>query len=50
MKTRIETKQEAIEDILLSFAMLFNELSTSDLQAVAYSVAKTIINLIQDKP
>jgi len=45
MKKELNNK---IEDILLDFAPLFNELSISDLQGVAGVEARKIIKLISE--
>ena len=45
---KLEIKQE-IEEILLEFANLFNEVTTSDLQGIATVKAEEIINLMSEK-
>jgi hypothetical protein len=40
--------QSRIEDILLDFASLHNEVTTSDLQAVAMVEAQKIIKLVRE--
>ena len=44
----IENINSEIEDILLDFASLYNEVTTSDLQGIATVEAEKIIKLIRE--
>lgn len=45
----VETVRSEIEDILLNFANLYNEVTTSDLQGIATVEAEKIIKLVKAK-
>lgn len=47
--TKEEQLESKVQDILLKFALLFNELTTSDLQGAAIVKAKKIIEVIKNK-
>ena len=46
-RVKVHGVKSVIEDILLDFAGLYDEVTTSDLQGIASVEAKKIIDLIQ---